>query len=161
MLVESLDSFRLRSPCFFFTSPLLSLLFPLSLTLFSSPLLLFESVGGPNECTHEGVETILKPFEILRHARGVYLLVRRDTGEQYVGSANGADGFYGRWCNYADGHGGNVAMKELKAPASAFDVSILEVVGSEATPEHIIEREGLWKDKLGTRVKELKGLNRN
>ena len=65
--------------------------------------------------------------EILRHARGVYLsifLVRRDTGEQYVGSANGADGFHGRWCNYADGHGGNVAMKELKAPASTFDVSI-------------------------------------
>src|SRR5216683_1772895 len=87
-------------------------------------------------------------LRILRHVRGVYLLVRRDTGEQYVGSASGADGFYGRWCNYTDGHGRNFAMKELNSPATAFDVSILEVVGSEATPEHIIEREGPWKDKL-------------
>lgn len=96
--------------------------------------------------------------ELLRHLRGVYLLVRRETGEQYVGSATGADGFYGRWSDYADGHGGNIALKELKAPASAFDASILEVVGSEATPEQIFERESLWKEKLGTRVK---GLNRN
>lgn len=96
--------------------------------------------------------------EILRYARGVYMVVRRDTGEQYVGSAYGADGFYGRWCGYADGHGGNAALKELKAPASAFDVSILEVVGSAATVEEIIDREGLWKEKLGTRTK---GLNRN
>src|SRR4029079_8207486 len=42
--------------------------------------------------------------QVLRNARGVYLLVRRKTGEQYVGAACGADGFFGRWLTYQDGH---------------------------------------------------------
>jgi hypothetical protein len=86
------------------------------------------------------------------------LLVHRESGQQYVGSAYGDDGFFGRWKNYSDGHGGNVAMKELKAKAEAFDASILDVVGMDATNEQIFDRERLWKEKLGTRVK---GLNRN
>jgi hypothetical protein len=49
-------------------------------------------------------------------------------------------------------------MKELGAKAEAFDVSILEVVGSNALDDQIFDRETLWKKKLGTRVK---GLNRN
>jgi hypothetical protein len=96
--------------------------------------------------------------EVLRNARGIYLLVHRESGQQYVGSAYGADGFFGRWKSYADGHGGNVGLKELGASAEAFDAAILEVVGSEATNEEIFARETLWKEKLGTRVK---GLNRN
>lgn len=95
---------------------------------------------------------------VLSNARGIYLLVHRESGQQYVGSAYGAGGFFGRWSNYADGHGGNVGLKELGASAFAFDVAILEVVGSEATNEEIFGRETLWKEKLGTRVK---GLNRN
>jgi hypothetical protein len=95
---------------------------------------------------------------VLSNARGIYLLVHRESGQQYVGSAYGAEGFFGRWVSYADGHGGNVGLKELGASADAFDVAILEVVGSEATNEEIFARETLWKEKLGTRVK---GLNRN
>lgn len=105
------------------------------------------------------VETI--PFawqQVLRNARGIYLLVHRESGQQYVGSAYGDDGFFGRWKSYSDGHGGNVALKELKANAEAFDASILEDMGSSATNEQIFDRETLWKQKLGTRVK---GLNRN
>jgi hypothetical protein len=105
------------------------------------------------------VETI--PFawaQVLRNARGIYLLVHRESGQQYVGSAYGDEGFLGRWKSYADGHGGNVALKELGAKAEAFDVSVLEVVGSGASNEQIFDRESLWKAKLGTRVK---GLNRN
>jgi hypothetical protein len=97
-------------------------------------------------------------IDVLRSVRGVYLLVHRTKGDQYVGSASGADGFFGRWKNYADGHGGNVAMKELGAPAEDYDAAILEVVGSDAAESDIIAREELWKVKLGTRVK---GLNRN
>ncbi|MGR3467345.1 MAG: hypothetical protein ACU0CI_05650, partial [Shimia sp.] len=42
---------------------------------------------------------------------GVYLLVT-DTGAQYVGSASGEDGFWGRWQAYAaNGHGGNVLLQ--------------------------------------------------
>lgn len=96
--------------------------------------------------------------QVLRNARGVYLLVHRERGDQYVGSAYGADGFYGRWCAYVNGHGGNVAMKELGESASAFDATILEIAGSDATVEDIVARESLWKTKLGTRVS---GLNLN
>jgi hypothetical protein len=95
---------------------------------------------------------------VLSNARGIYLLVHRESGQQYVGSAYGASGYFGRWTSYADGHGGNAGLKELGASASAFDVAILEVVGSEAMNEDIFAREALWKEKLGTRVK---GLNRN
>jgi len=96
--------------------------------------------------------------QVLRNARGVYLLVRRKTGEQYVGSAYGDDGFFGRWLCYQDGHGGNVGMRELAAVASEYDVNILEVAASDATVDEICQRESLWKTKLGTRVV---GLNRN
>lgn len=96
--------------------------------------------------------------EVLKNARGIYLLVHRDTGDQYVGSAYGEGGFLSRWKSYAGGHGGNVAMKELGAPAEAYDATILEVVGTDATAEDVFARETLWKVKLGTRVM---GLNRN
>lgn len=106
-----------------------------------------------------GIEALYPSWiQVLRAARGIYLLVHRESGQQYVGSACGVDGFYGRWSGYADGHGGNVALKQLGAPAEAFDVTILEVAGSDYGDEAILERESLWKQKLGTRVK---GLNRN
>lgn len=94
----------------------------------------------------------------LRSVRGVYLLVHRENGHQYVGSAYGSDGILGRWLCYQDGHGGNVAMRELGATASAYDASILEIVGSDATMEDVCAREVLWKQKLGSRAT---GLNRN
>jgi hypothetical protein len=97
-------------------------------------------------------------IQVLRNARGVYLLVRRKTGEQYVGSATGADGFFGRWLCYQDGHGGNVGMRELGADAAEYDVSIVEVAASDATVEEIYQRETMWKRKLGSRAV---GLNRN
>jgi hypothetical protein len=107
----------------------------------------------------DDVETLpIAWADVLRNVRGVYLLVHRESGQQYVGSAYGADGFLGRWKCYADGHGGNVAMKELGAKAEAFDVAILEVVSSGAMDDEVFARETLWKLKLGTRVK---GLNKN
>jgi len=44
-------------------------------------------------------------IQVLRNARGIYLLVRRKTGQQYVGSASGSDGFLGRWLSYQDAEG--------------------------------------------------------
>lgn len=90
--------------------------------------------------------------QVLSNARGIYLLVRRDTGEQYVGSATGALGFYGRWCNYQDGHGGNRGMRKVAAAAGEYDVNILEVAASDATVVDICGREHQWMTKLGTRV---------
>lgn len=97
-------------------------------------------------------------LEALRTSRGVYLLVDRETGAQYVGSATGEDGFVGRWRGYADGHGGNAAMRQLAQGPERYHVRVLETVGSGATYEDICDLESLWKEKLGSRVK---GLNRN
>lgn len=92
----------------------------------------------------------------LRAARGVYLLTSVRTKEQYVGSATGVDGFFGRWLNYAqDGHGGNLGLKS--AEPSDYEVSILEVSGSAASREEIVRVEEIWKLKL--RSREM-GLNR-
>lgn len=93
----------------------------------------------------------------LTAARGVYLLTCPRTREQYVGSATGESGFFGRWLTYIrDGHGGNLGLKSRDP--SDYQASILEVSGSSATVEEIIAAEQLWKAKLQSR--EL-GLNRN
>ena len=90
-------------------------------------------------------------------ARGVYLLTCPRTKEQYVGSAYGSEGFWGRWLNYVtSGHGGNVGLKSRDP--SDYQVSILEIAGSAATVEDIIAMEQLWKSKLQSRDM---GLNRN
>ncbi len=93
----------------------------------------------------------------LHSSRGVYLLTCPKTKEQYVGSATGADGFYGRWLSYTrDGHGGNIGLKSRDP--SEYQVSIREVAGSAATMQNIIAMETLWKQKLQSREM---GLNRN
>jgi hypothetical protein len=97
-------------------------------------------------------------LDVLRSTRGVYLLVHRQSGAQYVGSAPGAGGFLGRWGGYSDGHGGNVALRELAHAATDYDACILETVGSSATVDDIYELESRWKTKLGSRAQ---GLNRN
>lgn len=94
---------------------------------------------------------------VLAVSRGVYLLTCPRTREQYVGSAHGAGGFWGRWQAYVTtGHGGNVGLK-IREP-SDYQVSILEVLGSAATADEIIAAEQLWKAKLQSREM---GLNRN
>ncbi|WP_084592355.1 GIY-YIG nuclease family protein [Novosphingobium sp. MBES04] len=93
----------------------------------------------------------------LSAARGVYLLTSSRTREQYVGSAAGVNGFFGRWLNYAqDGHGGNLGLRSSEP--SDYQVSILEVCGSSSTQDDIVAIEQLWKRKLQSREM---GLNRN
>lgn len=95
--------------------------------------------------------------QTLKASRGIYLLTCPRTREQYVGSATGADGFIGRWFQYAaTGHGGNVELKS-REPAD-YQVSILEVAGTAATKDQILTMEALWKAKLQSREM---GLNRN
>ncbi len=92
----------------------------------------------------------------LRNAKGIYLLTCKGCGKQYVGKADGDDGFYGRFCQYAeDSHGGNLDMKEHKT--TGYSVAILEV-NSTPDPSELDRLETLWKLKLGT--KEW-GLNKN
>ena len=94
---------------------------------------------------------------ILANAKGIYLLVHRPSGQQYVGSAIGAQGFLARWLDYAaTDHGVNVNLKGKSA--ADIDVAVLEAAASTATDEEILRAETVWKIKLGTRVH---GLNAN
>lgn len=93
----------------------------------------------------------------LKSSRGVYLLTCPKTKEQYVGSATGEEGFWGRWQNYIQtGHGGNVGLKSRDP--SDYQVSILEVAGTSSTTDDILIMEGRWQSKLQSREM---GLNRN
>jgi hypothetical protein len=93
----------------------------------------------------------------LKACRGVYLLTCPKTKEQYVGSATGGEGFWGRWQDYVHtGHGGNVGLKSRDP--SDYQVSILEVAGTSATIDDVLAMEGRWQSKLQSREM---GLNRN
>ena len=93
----------------------------------------------------------------LQSSRGIYLLTCPKTKEQYVGSAVGEEGFWGRWQDYVQtGHGGNVGLKSREP--SDYQVSILEVAGTSATRDDILAMEGRWQSKLQSREM---GLNRN
>ncbi|NLS96413.1 MAG: GIY-YIG nuclease family protein [Planctomycetaceae bacterium] len=96
-------------------------------------------------------------IEALSAARGVYILTCPRTKEQYVGSADGPSGFWGRWMEYfKTGHGGNVGLRSRDP--SDYQVAILEVAGSAADHDQILTMEGRWQLKL--RSREM-GLNRN
>lgn len=94
---------------------------------------------------------------------GIYLVLATTTGEQYVGSAYGVQGFWGRWSAYAyDGHGGNKLLRDLikKDPAypDSFSYSILQVLPLTTTRAEVLEWERSHKRKLGSRAT---GLNAN
>jgi hypothetical protein len=84
---------------------------------------------------------------VLRVSRGIYLLTCPRTKEQYVGSATGEDGFYGRWREYYEtGHGGNVRLKSREP--SDYQIAVLEVAGSEQATVDILRAEQRWIRKL-------------
>jgi len=101
--------------------------------------------------------------QMLKSTAGIYLIMDKLTGHQYVGSAYGKDGILGRWQQYAlNGHGGNVVLKRLLTMdedyADNFQFTILRTLPSSLTPKEIIAYEKLYKEKLGSRAH---GLNLN
>lgn len=92
----------------------------------------------------------------LRSCKGVYLLTCPTTKEQYVGSATGGEGFWGRWLDYIHtGHGGNLGLRSREP--TDYQVSILEVAGTATSDDDIVGMEERWKAKLQSREM---GLNR-
>lgn len=94
---------------------------------------------------------------------GVYLILDSETGDQYVGSAYGDEGVWGRWSQYAkNGHGGNARLRKLVKDGSdypaAFRYSLLQVLPRTHTKNEVIRWEVLYKKKLGSRAF---GLNLN
>jgi hypothetical protein len=93
---------------------------------------------------------------MLSGAKGIYLISDTTTGKLYVGSAYGEDGIWGRWNSYisTNGHGGNKQLKELvgmkEGYANNFQFSILMILPKTITADQAIEKERLFKNKLGT-----------
>lgn len=95
--------------------------------------------------------------EALAAVAGVYVLTCPDTGELYVGSATGREGFWQRWVSYAaDGHGGNVILR--KRGRRNYRISILQIASNLMSGEEVLALERFWKFKLGSRSH---GLNAN
>lgn len=101
----------------------------------------------------------------LSSVKGIYLITDIKTGGLYVGKAVGADGIWGRWCEYsATSHGGNVALrKEFGLDATDerrndLRFAVLEIADLSATEDDINARESHWKSVLQSREK---GYNRN
>jgi hypothetical protein len=87
---------------------------------------------------------------------GVYVLADSVDGKLYVGSAYGEGGIWGRWSQYLNGHGGNVALRELvgaeKAKrAQTFSFAILETADTSAGRDDLLAREAHWKRVLLSR----------
>lgn len=101
--------------------------------------------------------------ERLAAVAGVYLITDLESGDQYVGSASGAEGIWGRWRDYVNTRdGGNKRLTKLLASASdrhhQLQFSILRTLPRSLTPREVIEIEAIYKKKLGTRAF---GLNEN
>lgn len=102
--------------------------------------------------------------QMLSATKGIYLISDTKTGKLYVGSAYGDEGIWGRWASYVstNGHGGNKTLKELVTKddryALNFSFSILMLLPKTVTEAQAINREKLFKRKLGTNSF---GLNNN
>jgi hypothetical protein len=108
----------------------------------------------------------------LSEVQGIYLITDSTNGKQYVGKAEGAERILGRWTAYAsDGHGGNVALRELAHESAAgegtrtrtdharhFVFSLLRVFGPSTPSTEVNSAESHYKAALMTRKF---GLNRN
>ncbi|MDQ0733139.1 GIY-YIG nuclease family protein [Arthrobacter sp. B1I2] len=99
----------------------------------------------------------------LSSVQGIYLISDTKTGKLYVGKADGAERFLGRWSGYAkNGHGGNVALRELAGAdadhARHFRFSILRVFAPSATTAQVDAAEAHFKRALLSRQT---GNNRN
>lgn len=99
----------------------------------------------------------------LRSVQGIYLIADTKSGQLYVGKADGAEGFLGRWSEYVrTGHGGNIALRELDgldlSHRQHFQFSILQVFSPSAPVAQVNAAEMHFKKALLTRQF---GLNRN
>jgi len=89
--------------------------------------------------------------QALKSVNGVYVITDTINGQNYVGSAYGKAGIWGRWSTYAaSGHAGNKMLKTLPS-MEHMQFSILEILSGTSTAADAIDKENLWKLKLRSR----------
>ena len=94
---------------------------------------------------------------MLSSVSGIYVILDQQSGLQYVGSAYGNHGVWGRWRNYSKNpSGGNVLLKKLLAKHRSrfkkFQFSILRVLEPSVHKDEVLAQEVLTKKKLGSRA---------
>ena len=99
----------------------------------------------------------------LSSVNGIYMILDKSTGKQYIGSACGKAGIWQRWNDYAKTkHGGNQLLIDLHSIDSDyqrnFQFTILQTLPSNLTSKEVTNIESLYKRKFGTRFH---GLNKN
>lgn len=99
----------------------------------------------------------------LSSVNGIYLILDKTTGYQYIGSANGKGGIWQRWTEYIKTRtGGNKHLIALCCEDESyhknFQFTVLQSLPSNITQKEIVEIENLYKKKFGTRFY---GLNAN
>jgi hypothetical protein len=98
----------------------------------------------------------------LSAVNGLYIILDKKTGQQYVGSAYGSNGVWGRWSTYAKTrHGGNeslIALCENEGYERNFQFSLLHTFSPNTQINDVIEMESIFKKKFGSRAF---GLNMN
>ena len=129
-------------------------------------------ISDPSSVPFPGFDSLLVSFDELQavitddrygqwrtalsSVQGIYLIADTSNGRLYVGKADGAERFLGRWSEYArNGHGGNVALRELAAADARhrqhFQFSILQVFSPSAPAAQVDAAEVHFKRALLTR----------
>lgn len=96
--------------------------------------------------------------DALVHMKGVYVIHDQTTGRPYVGSAYGDTGIWTRLSQYATSlHGGNVGLRELvgehgnEYARANLRFALLEFWSMRTSDDHVLAREGYWKDVMLSR----------
>ena len=147
------------------------------------------AIDRPKEFFFDGYESVIRDFidlkkikeepenyqdwiEHLSAVNAVYLIVDMKTGAQYVGSAYGKDGLWGRWKHYVEGNGhlsDNIGIKKYLDEIDSngkkihsienFQFSILRITPKYINQQEALDLEKLYKQKLNSRSEH--SLNEN
>lgn len=88
----------------------------------------------------------------------IYLITDNNSGKHYVGSTYNTDGIWGRWKCYAETiHGNNKDLIKLinsqdDKYKNKFQYTILQILPLNITPKEAIDREEVYKKKLGSKA---------
>ncbi len=98
----------------------------------------------------------------LSSINGIYMILDKSTGSQYIGSACGNGGVWQRWAEYSKTrHGNNIILADLCNDVEYhknFQFTVLQTLPSNLSNKEVIKLENLYKKKFGTKTF---GLNKN
>ncbi|WP_051233880.1 GIY-YIG nuclease family protein [Butyrivibrio sp. NC3005] len=103
-------------------------------------------------------------YKPLSCVKGIYMIIDGNTGKQYVGSAYGTEGIWGRWNTYAlTCHGDDEELLKLyeangEKYFDKYKFIILQILPMKISNKDVIDRETAYKKRFLT--KDF-GLNNN